>query len=225
MPRAARGCGWPARPGGGGARRRRRAGTGRAGVAVRRVAGRTGGSVALEGERRDQPDAVELGAGPERDAGGDRRRRRSRSETASPVRAAAARSGPGRRGRSAASPPQRVVVDGHHQDEVLVEQRLRRQVAPGHGQRDEGEVEPAVGHLGLEARGRPLGDDQADLRVPLGQVGRATVAPATGPSVPIIPARTVPPTSSRRAPQVAGQGVELARGRDRRGPPRPRPRA
>ena len=132
------------------------------------VAGRIGGPVALEGQRGDEAQPVDLGGGQQ----GDAERAGDGVELVAERRA--------RKGQQQLEVGQvfeRQAVgssDGHgmafgdHQHQVLLEQQPGDQVPAAHRQVEDGQIELAVGQLRLEARGVSLHDDQAELRMTLG---------------------------------------------------------
>ena len=133
--------------------------------------GEDGGAVALEGERGQEADAVELGPGTELDPGGPDRRvdlgpeggPGGREEELEPSEVAEGDTGHAHQG---------VVVDGDDEDELLLEEGFERQVPTGDGKGEDGHVEAAGGQLGLQARGRPVGHHQMEQGMFQGEVGQ-----------------------------------------------------
>ena len=98
-------------------------------------------------------------------------------------------------------PGEWVVVHRHHEDEVLIEQRLDGEVASGDGDTKHGQVEASRRQLRFEARGSPVGHDQAELRVAFGEVSEQQWERASAPWCRSSRPGRCPATSSRNAPR------------------------
>ena len=104
---------------------------------------------------------------------------------------------------------QRIVVDGHHEHDVLLEQRLGHEVAPGDGEGQHGQVEAPRRQLGLEAQGGAVGHHEVETGMAGGQIGEERGhEPARRRAEDADPG--VAGHGLAQGPDVGHQGVELS---------------
>ncbi len=172
-----------------------------------RGGGQYSGAVALEGERCQQPHAVELDPRAQPDAGrlhrrvdfAAKRRPWRREEELEPLQVGDVDLFGSRQG---------VVVDGDDQDDVLFEQRLGDEVAARHGEGEHGQIETARRQLGLEAQRGAVGHDQMQPGMAFGELGQEHGhEPAGGGAENADP--YVAGHRLAQGPDVGHEGVEL----------------